>query len=497
MSTILIQALQFVLALSLLVTIHELGHFLAARMFGIRVDKFYLFFNPMFSLYKRKIGDVEFGIGWLPLGGYVSIYDSREKLFNAEERAKKQLKELKGDLKKSVRRGDQYTEKVLREKIVAAEAEIESLKEQQRTLAPEPNELRAKPAWQRLIVMVAGVVMNAVAAMVIYAAILCAWGDDYLMNDNVVYGYTFSESAKELGFEDRDRILAIDGEKVGNAEDIGMTLLLSEADRHVTVERNRDTVTFSIPMDKLIAMREARSFAGMYTPILNPFIVESCATEEVATLGYMEGDQIIGVGEKSVCSGEYIRPELAAHSGETVDVRILRYEADSLNVVRPVFVTIATPINAEGQIGIQLKEHAVVEFTHKEYGFFESIPAGVKLGAEQIKSYLDQLAMMVNPDTKLYKEMGGFIAIGSIFPEQWNWPVFWNITALISIMLAVMNLLPIPVLDGGHVLFALYEIITRRKPNDKFLEVAQTIGFALLILLLIYANGNDLFNLFK
>lgn len=497
MSTILIQTLQFVFALSLLVTIHELGHFLAARMFGIRVDKFYLFFNPMFSLYKRKIGDVEFGIGWLPLGGYVSIYDSREKLFNAEEQAKSKLKEHKSELKKSIRRGDSYTENVLREKIATVEEEIKSLKDEQRTLAPEPNELRAKPAWQRLIVMVAGVVMNAVAAMVIYAAILCAWGDDYLMNDNVVHGYTFSESAKELGFEDRDRILAIDGEKVGNAEDIGMTLLLSEADRNVTVERNRDTVTFSIPMDRLIAMREARNFKGMYTPILNPFIVESCATEEVAALGYMEGDQIVGVGDKSVCSGEYIRPALAAHKGETVDVRVLRYEADSLNVAHPVFVTIATPINEEGQIGIQLKEHAVVEFTHKEYGFFESIPAGIKLGVEQIKSYVDQLVMMVNPDTKLYKEVGGFLSIGSIFPEQWNWQVFWNITALISVMLAVMNLLPIPVLDGGHVLFALYEIITRRKPNEKFLEVAQTIGFALLLMLLIYANGNDILNLFK
>ena len=496
MSTVLIQALQFVFALSLLVTIHELGHFLAARMFGIRVDKFYLFFNPWFSLYKRQIGNVEFGIGWLPLGGYVSIYDSREKLFNAEEEAKKKLKELKSDLKKSSRRGDAM-ENVLRERVAELEAEIESLKEQQRTLAPEPDELRAKPAWKRLIVMIAGVVMNALAAMVIYAAILFAWGENFLLNDNVVHGYAFSEPAKELGFEDRDRILAIDGEKVGKAEDIGKMLLMPDADCNITVLRNRDTVTFAIPMDKLVAMREARSFKGMYTPIIAPFVVEGCSNEEVAALGYMAGDQIVGVADEPMCSGEYIRPALAAHKGETINVRVLRYEADSLNVVRPVFVDIATPINAEGQIGIALMTQAEVEFSHKEYGFFESIPAGIKLGTEQIKSYVDQLAMMVNPDTKLYKEMGGFIAIGSIFPEQWNWLVFWNITALLSVMLAVMNLLPIPVLDGGHVLFALYEIITRRKPNEKFMEVAQTIGFALLLLLLIYANGNDLFNLFK
>lgn len=496
MSTVLIQALQFVLALSLLVTIHELGHFLAARMFGIRVDKFYLFFNPWFSLYKRQIGGVEFGIGWLPLGGYVSIYDSREKLFNAEEEAKKKLKELKSDLKKSRRRGDAM-EAVLSEKVAETEAEIESLREKQRTMAAEPDELRAKPAWKRLIVMVAGVVMNAVAAMVIYAAVLFTWGEDFLLNDNVVHGYTFSEPAKELGFEDRDRILAINGEKVGNAEDIGMTLLLSDGDRDVTVLRNNDTVTFTIPMDRLVAMREARSFKGMYTPIVNPFVVDSCSTDAVAALGYMQGDQIVGVADKPMCSGEYILPALAEHKGKTVNVRVLRYETDSLNVVRPVYLDIATPINAEGKIGVALMTQAKVKFSHREYGFFESIPAGIKLGANQIKSYVDQLVMMVNPETKLYKEVGGFLSIGSIFPEQWNWLVFWNITALISVMLAVMNLLPIPVLDGGHVLFALYEIITRRKPGEKFMEIAQTIGFALLLLLLIYANGNDLFNLFK
>lgn len=497
MSTVLVQTLQFVFALSLLVTIHELGHFLAARMFGIRVDKFYLFFNPMFSLYKRQIGDVEFGIGWLPLGGYVSIYDSREKLFTAEEEAKNRLKELKRELKSSTKRGDAYTEGVLRDKIATVEQEIESIKEQQRTLAPEPNELRAKPAWQRLIVMVAGVFMNVVTAMVIYAAILFTWGESYLQNDNVVHGYTFSEPAKELGFEDRDRLVAIDGEKVANAEDIGMTLLLSEADRNVTVVRNRDTVTFTIPMDRLISMREKREFAGMYTPIMRPFIIDSCANEAVAALGYKEGDQIVGVGEASVCSDERIRPALAEHCGKSVNVRVLRFDVDSLGVESPLYVDIMTPISEDGYIGIALKETAAVAFTQKSYGFLESIPAGIKLGAEQIKSYWDQLVMMVNPDTKLYKEVGGFLSIGSIFPEQWNWLAFWNITALLSVMLAVMNLLPIPVLDGGHVLFALYEIITRRKPNDKFLEVAQTIGFALLLLLLIYANGNDIINLFK
>ncbi len=498
MSSVLIQALQFVLALSLLVTIHELGHFLAARMFGIRVDKFYLFFNPWFSLYKRKIGSVEFGVGWLPLGGYVSIYDSRERLYNEETALKERLKDAKAELRKAKRSGNEAAVAEFTDAVATLETDIERVREEQRTLAPEPDELRAKPAWQRLIVMVAGVFMNLVAAMVIYAGILFAWGDDYLRNENVVHGYAFSEPAKELGFEDRDRILSIDNEAIGNAEEIGMTLLLSEADRNVTVVRNRDTVTFTIPMERLIAMREAREFAGMYTPIQMPYVVESCSNEAVAALGYREGDQIVAVDSVSACSGEVIRPMLAERKGQVANVRVLRYETDSVTLAeRPVYVEIATPINEEGMIGIMLKEQPAVEFTHVDYSLWESIPAGIKSGIEQVKSYCEQLVMMVNPDTKLYKEVGGFLSIGSVFPDTWNWLAFWNITALISVMLAVMNLLPIPVLDGGHVLFALYEIITRRKPNDKFMEVAQTIGFMLLMLLLIYANGNDIMNLFK
>ena len=498
MSSVLIQALQFVLALSLLVTIHELGHFLAARMFGIRVDKFYLFFNPWFSLYKRKIGSVEFGIGWLPLGGYVSIYDSRERLYNEETALKERLKDTKAELRKAKRSGNEAAVAEFNDAVATLETDIERVREEQRTLAPEPDELRAKPAWKRLIVMVAGVFMNLVAAMVIYAGILCAWGEDYLRNENVVYGYSFSEPAKELGFEDRDRILSIDNEAIGNAEEIGMKLLLSEADRNVTVLRNRDTVTFTIPMERLIAMREAREFAGMYTPIQLPYVVDGYSNEAVEALGYCVGDQIVAVDDVAACSGEVISPMLAERKGRVANVRVLRYETDSVTLAeRPVYIDIATPINEEGMIGIMLKEQPAVEFTHVDYTFWESIPAGVKSGIREVKSYWDQLVMMVNPDTKLYKEVGGFLSIGSVFPDTWNWLAFWNITALISIMLAVMNLLPIPVLDGGHVLFALYEIVTRRKPNEKFLEVAQTIGFMLLMLLLIYANGNDIMNLFK
>ena len=501
MSEVLIQTLQFVLALSLLVTIHEMGHFLAARMFGIRVDKFYLFFNPWFSLYKRKIGKVEFGIGWLPLGGYVSIYDSRERLYNEESALKDSLKEAKSCLRKSKRSGNAEDIADWTDRVITLEANIERVREELRTLVPEPDELRAKPAWKRLIVMVAGVFMNLVAAMAIYAGILFVYGEQTTLNEDVRYGYMFSDAAKELGFADRDRILTIDNKPVEKFEDVAMTLLLSEADRKVEVLRDGNVVNFTITKDDLIAMREKRT--AFCAPIQRPYIIDGFASEEVEALGYKQGDQIVGVGASSFCNcmhmlyeGAFIAQALDMHAGETIDVRVLRYVEGEDGLIIPTYIDIATPVNAEGKIGVLLQPTEEVTKVRK-CGFFESIPKGFMLGIKQVKSYWDQLVMMVNPDTELYKEVGGFISIGSVFPSSWNWFAFWNITALISVMLAVMNLLPIPVLDGGHVLFALYEIITRRKPSEKFLEVAQTIGFALLMLLLIYANGSDIFNLFK
>ena len=277
------------------------------------------------------------------------------------------------------------------------------------------------------------------------------------------------------------------------------------ADRNVTVLRDRDTVTFTIPMDKLITMREERKFSGMYTPIQQPFIVEGykvcplCCkriNENIATLGYREGDQIVAIDSVSACSGEVIRPMLAERKGSVANVRVLRVAADETDVVRPAYCEIMTPISEEGTIGITLQATEPVKITEVEYGFFESIPAGIKRGGQELASYWQQLKMIVNPETKSYKEVGGFIAIGSIFPATWNWQSFWALTAFISIALAIMNLLPIPGLDGGHALFTLWELITRRKPSDKFLEIMQYIGLGLLLLLLVFANGNDIIKLF-
>lgn len=451
MSVILIKVIQFFVSLSLLVMIHEFGHYIAARIFKIRVEKFYIFFNPWFTLYKKKMGETEYGVGWLPLGGYVSLAGMIDESMNTE----------------------------------------------QMKLPPQPWEFRTKPAWQRLIVMVAGVFMNVVLAMIIYSGMLFTWGESYLHNDSAVHGYAFSDAGKELGFKDRDRILSIDGEKIGDAQEIGYNLLIADEDRTVELVRDRDTIRMDIPLAKLVAMRESGNYKGMYSPIVSPLIVEKPTFDSAVEAGYQRGDQIVAVGDKRLYSGELIRTELMEHKGKSVDITVLRYEADSLGKMAATEVVIPTAIDDKGRIGVELQSVEDVKPTHKEYGFFESIPAGIKMAGQEIASYWEQLKMIVNPDTKLYKEVGGFLSIGGVFPDTWDWYSFWRITALISIMLAVMNLLPIPGLDGGHALFTLWELITRRKPSDKFMEIMQWIGLFILFALLIYANGNDIIKLFS
>jgi regulator of sigma E protease len=475
-------------------------------MLGIRVDKFYLFFNPWFSLYKRKIGNVEFGLGWLPLGGYVSIYDSREKLFNEESELKDSLKKAKSELRKSNRKGNEAEAMVWREKVTAIEADIARVKEELRTLTPEPDELRAKPAWKRLIVMVAGVFMNVVLAIVVFSGILFTWGENYYHNDDMKHGYVFNQQAEELGFVDGDKILTLNNKEVGNFSELRMGLLLVEDDTKVEVLRGQDTVAINIPMKQITKIRKSRKYNDFIVPNW-PFEVIEAKSKSAIDAGFVAGDRIIAID--SIATPDYITGINTLHQAKlkSVAVTVVRdsqvaetEESAEMADVEPRMalqrdtIVLNAPVNKDGQLGVNV---ALPPMRHTDYTMVESIPAGVKLAFKEIKSYWNQLVMMVNPNTELYSEVGGFISIGSIFPKVWDWYSFWHITALISVMLAVMNLLPIPVLDGGHVLFALYEIITRRKPSDKFLEVAQTIGFALLMLLIIYANGNDLFNLFK
>jgi len=439
MEAILIKALQFFASLSLLVLIHEFGHYITARIFKIRVEKFYLFFNPWFTLYKRKFGETEYGIGWLPMGGYVS---------------------LAGMIDESVSSNDLSSE-------------------------PQPWEFRTKPAWQRLIVMLAGIIMNIILAACIYSMILFTWGEQYIHNDDVKSGYAFSQQGEEIGFKYGDRIVSIDGEKIGNVIEIRKHLIIADEDRTITVEREDQQLDITIPLERLVAMREDKSILEL-CEIIVPFEIDEVTAESAKQAGLLAGDRVIAIDNNPVRDFTQGRELIAEAKERTAEVDVVRNATDTLRL--------SVPINAEAQMGVMVK---TIEPRTMEYGFFESIPAGIKRVGSEVASYWEQLKMIVNPDTKSYKEIGGFIAIGNIFPDEWNWRSFWSLTAFISVVLAIMNLLPIPGLDGGHALFTLWEIVTRRKPSERFLEIMQYIGMGLLLLLMLYANGNDIIRLFQ
>ena len=414
----------------------------------------------------------------------MSLYDSRETLMTEETAATEKRDELAKQRKKALRRGNTEEAERLSAQIATLEAEIESAKQQQRTLEPTKDELRGKNPWQRLLVMIAGVVMNALFAIGIYTAMTYTWGETYFHNDDMVNGYVFNEEAEALGFVDGDRIVTIDGHSIGNVVEINERLLIVGDDVEVVVLRNEEPVTLNIAMEDIVALRERKGYVNLIGEYV-PFVVADVEAESSIAAGVMAGDRIVAINGEPV--GEFLSalPLLAEAKDTIAAITVARGED---------VVELAVPVNGEGKIGVRV---ASVQPRQKKYGFWESIPAGIKFTGKKIASYWDQLVMMVNPDTGLYKEVGGFISIGSIFPEVWSWYNFWNVTALLSVMLAVMNLLPIPVLDGGHVLFTLWEIITRRKPSEKFMSIAQNIGFYILMALLLYANGSDILRLFS
>lgn len=438
---ILIKALQLFLSLSILVAIHEAGHFLMARAFRIRVEKFYIFFDPWFSLFKWKRGQTEYGIGWIPLGGYVKIAGMID----------------------------------------------ESLDTEQLEQPVQPDEFRAKPAWQRFLVMIAGVVMNVLLAVAIYCGISCVWGESYFDNADAKWGYTFNEAGHELGFEDGDRFVAIDGEEVGNINAIVNSLLLTSEGRTVTVERDGAQVTLDIPFEKLLAMRESEGYKGLLT-LREPVIIDSIASSSAAAAGLLTGDEIIRVGDRSVrCDFAGFTDALQGFRDSVATITVMRGDTAS---------EFAVPVSAEGKIGVMIPNAYRYPMRTVHYTFWQSIPAGIRRTGDMLSSYWQQLKLIFQPKSRMYKELGGFIAIGSIFPSEWNWQIFWLQTAFLSIILAVMNILPIPGLDGGHALFTLWEMVTGRKPSDRFLEIMQYIGLAIILLLLVYANGNDIYRKF-
>ena len=436
---ILIKVLQFFMSLSLLVAIHEFGHFIMARVFKIRVEKFYIFFDPWFSLFKWKRGDTEYGVGWLPLGGYVKIAGMID----------------------------------------------ESMDLEQMQAPVQPYEFRAKPAWQRFMVMIAGVVMNILMAMMIYTGIRYVYGESYMANEDVKWGYVFNESAERMGFRDGDKFVSVDGEAIDDINEVRSKLLLTKEDRHVVVDRDGERVAFTIPFEQLLEMRRNREYEDLYM-LRMPFFIDSLASPSAIESGLKVGDQVVALNGEKAIGAQEITELLQQHKSDTVALTVMRGGvANELNV----------PINAEGKIGVMFKGDVFQPRT-RTFTFFEAIPAGVGLAFDTVAEYWQQLKLIFQPKTKMYEELGGFIAIGNIFPSEWDWLRFWTMTAFLSVILAVMNILPIPGLDGGHALFTLWEMITGRKPSDKFLEVMQYVGFAILFALLIYANGNDIYRLF-
>ena len=439
---IVIKLSQFLLSLSLLIILHELGHFIPAKLFKTRVEKFYLFFDIKYSLLKKKIGDTEYGIGWLPLGGYVKISGMID----------------------------------------------ESMDKEQMSLPAQPWEFRSKPAWQRLIIMLGGVTVNFILAFVIYIGMAFYYGDLYLNNSELKDGIAVtSPVGEELGFKTGDKILKVDGETVARFNEIPNKILFAKT---VLVERDNKQQLINLPVDLInkVLGGEKRPFISWREPFIVGKVADSSANIKIL----QPKDMIRSLNGQPVKYADQVIAIAKMKANQTLDAVILRDEQE---------LPVKIHINEKGKLGIfaaslginSLEKLGIYKFTEQQYGFFESIPVGVEKGKDQLFGYGKQLKAIFTPSTGAYKGVGGFKAIFDIFPKTWSWEIFWNITALLSIMLGVMNLLPIPALDGGHVMFLLYEMISRKKPSDKFMENAQMVGFVLLISLLLFANGNDIY----
>lgn len=438
---IFIKISQLLLSLSILVVVHEFGHFIAAKIFRTRVEKFYLFFNPWFSLFKIKFRETEYGLGWLPLGGYVKISGMIDESMDKE--AMKQ--------------------------------------------PPQPWEFRTKPAWQRLIIMIGGVTVNVILAFVIYIGILAVWGEEYLPTSEVnKYGIVTDSIARDMGLQDGDKILAVDGKYVADFNKIPVVLILEEA-QTIQVEREGQKMDIMVPdgvLGKLVKQKDPT----LLTPRF-PLEIEGFATPSAAAdAGIQAGDRIITVnGDPTIYYDQFVKA-VKSRKGEMVEAVAVR-GTDTL--------TFQVQVSAEGMVGISTNPAKFFKTEKKDYTILQAIPAGFVKTIDGIANYLKQLKLLFSPEIKAYESVGGFISIGSIFPATWDWQAFWRLTAFLSIMLAILNLLPIPALDGGHVMFLVYEIVSGRKPSDKFMEYAQIVGMVLLFGLLIFANLNDVLRLFK
>lgn len=442
METFLVKALQLILSLSILVLVHEFGHFIFARIFKVRVEKFYLFFDPWFSIFKfkPKNSDTEYGVGWLPLGGYCKISGMIDESMDKEAMAQ----------------------------------------------PPKPYEFRSKPAGQRLMIMVAGVLFNFLLALFIYSMVLFTWGDTFLPLKNVKAGMDYSETFHNVGFQDGDILLKADDTELERfGEDCFRRVLNAQT---VTVLRGGVETVIPIPEDMAQrVMRDKKGFASYRFPMVVRELGKTESSESPAAVaGLQPGDSIVSINGIVTPSFYEVGEVLAQNKDK--DVLVGFYRAGI-----PQTLTLHT--DTAGKMGIySVSPFDMYQTVTRKYGFFESFPAGVMLGVNTLKGYVSDMKYVFTKEGA--SSLGGFGTIGSLFPAEWDWHSFWMKTAFLSIILAFMNILPIPALDGGHVMFLLYEVIARRKPSDKFLEYAQVTGMFLLFALLIYANGNDIFRFF-
>lgn len=436
MDPFFIKAIQLLLSLSLLIVLHELGHFIPAKLFKTRVEKFYLFFDVKFSLFKKKIGETVYGIGWLPLGGYVKISGMID----------------------------------------------ESMDKEQMAQPPQPWEFRSKPAWQRLIIMLGGVTVNIILGFLIYMMILLVWGRDYVKPESLENGFSVAEPLKEIGFKNGDIFLSVDGEPLESQLDINEAFMLRDLQTVKVKHADGSVAQLAIPEDIGVRLFK-EGYQIPFSPILEAKIDSVIPGSVADQVGIIKGDVMRAVNGKSVEFWHEFTAEVKANKNKDISLTYQR-SGQSQEVLLSV--------PDEAKVGVYVDSS--LETGHRTYSFGESITQGFSFGVRQLTNYVAQFKYVFTE--KGASQVGGFGAIGGLFPDTWNWVSFWETTAFISIILAFMNILPIPALDGGHVMFLLYEMISGRKPNDKVMEYAQMIGFFVLIALVLYANGNDVYRYF-
>lgn len=436
------KAAQFILSFSILIVFHEFGHYITAKWFKCRVEKFYLFFNPWFSIWKKKKGETEYGLGWIPLGGYVKISGMIDESMDKEAMKK----------------------------------------------PPQPHEFRSKPAWQRLIIMLAGIIVNIILAIIIFIMILWVWGKEYMPPKNAKYGIVTDSLAKTVGLRDGDVVYKVDDDSLKDINAIRGMIILKEA-KTLTVHRGDSNFVLKLP-DDIVKKLNTKKELG-FTSIRAPFVIKNFAKNSNSQkAGLMAGDRIIGINDKETLFYNDVQDAVKGKKNESIQVKLTRGSDTLVKTVQ---------LNDDARFGIEVQslDSLGFEYQTEHFSFIQAIPAGFNECWTTLGRYLTGLRQLFTGKAKASESVGSVFSIGSIYPATWDWHLFWTWTAIFSIILAFMNILPIPGLDGGHALFTLVEMITGRKPSDKFLEYAQIVGMVILLGLMAYALGLDIWRIFK